>query len=307
MCPIKLWQYHALNKEIRLSHESKMNKIVIKTALGLVLLAIITLISYPIIYYGLLKKIVHIKNDVHIIDYYGKIRCLSLSTASNNISSCININNPELIFFDYIKKFITTLYINPDPQNILVLGLGGGTLPMTLHKILPQSNMDIVEINADVISAAKQYFLFREQENMKVYLDDALHYITLPQNVGKYDIVFVDLYDSHGIIKQLQEPIVLKTLLKLLASEGMVAVNWLMGRDADARIAYDKFLHSFCALFPYCNVLTAGNNFIIIGTTFDDVMVRAVKNQSMVNEKIVATGIDKKKLWQQFVGAHKNH
>ena len=39
------------------------------------------------------------------------------------------------------------LLLNPDPHSILIIGLGGGTLPRTLEKLLPQADIDVVEID----------------------------------------------------------------------------------------------------------------------------------------------------------------
>ncbi len=47
------------------------------------------------------------------------------------------------------------------PKRVLIVGLGGGTIPMALREILPQAQVDVVEIDPAVTKVARDYFGFR--------------------------------------------------------------------------------------------------------------------------------------------------
>ena len=47
----------------------------------------------------------------------------------------------------------------PEPKTILVIGLGGGTLPMAFHRLFNQTTIHAVEIDTAVVKVAKKYFL----------------------------------------------------------------------------------------------------------------------------------------------------
>ena len=40
--------------------------------------------------------------------------------------------------FEYTQMMLGALLLEPDPRSILIIGLGGGTLPRTLGKLLPR-------------------------------------------------------------------------------------------------------------------------------------------------------------------------
>jgi spermidine synthase len=48
------------------------------------------------------------------------------------------------------------------PQRVLIVGLGGGTIPSMFRKYLPDLQIDTVELDPEVVQVAKQYFGFRE-------------------------------------------------------------------------------------------------------------------------------------------------
>lgn len=48
------------------------------------------------------------------------------------------------------------LYLKPAPSKVLVIGLGGGTLPSALFRALPETDFDIVEIDPAVVRVAKK-------------------------------------------------------------------------------------------------------------------------------------------------------
>ena len=48
----------------------------------------------------------------------------------------------------------------PAPQNVLIVGLGGGSLPRALAAMLPATHIDVVEIDPAVTRVARSYFMF---------------------------------------------------------------------------------------------------------------------------------------------------
>jgi spermidine synthase len=49
------------------------------------------------------------------------------------------------------------LLFNPAPRSILMIGLGGGSLPKYCHRHLPQCDITVVEINPAVISLREAF------------------------------------------------------------------------------------------------------------------------------------------------------
>ena len=83
--------------------------------------------------------------------------------------SCIDLKQPERLVFEYTQMMLGALLLNPDPHSILIIGLGGGTLPRTLEKLLPNADIDVVEIDPAVVRVAQQYFGFQTDAHLHVY------------------------------------------------------------------------------------------------------------------------------------------
>ena len=80
---------------------------------------------------------------------------------------------------------------------MLIVGLGGGSLPSLLRKHYPRMTIDVVDIDADVVAVAKKYFGFREDAAMHVYVEDGRRFIEKCKQ--PYDIIFLDAYGPENI------------------------------------------------------------------------------------------------------------
>src|ERR1700722_17420646 len=90
--------------------------------------------------------------------------------------SCVYLKEPDHLVFEYTQMMLGALYLNPDPRSILIVGVGGGTLPRTLAKLLPDADIDVVEIDPAVVRVAQQYFGFRPNERVHVIEEDGRAY-----------------------------------------------------------------------------------------------------------------------------------
>ena len=68
--------------------------------------------------------------------------------------SCIELAHPDHMVFEYTRMMLGALFLNPDPHDILVIGLGGGTLPRALRQLLPAAHIDVAEIDPAVVRVA---------------------------------------------------------------------------------------------------------------------------------------------------------
>ncbi len=65
--------------------------------------------------------------------------------------SCINLSAPKRFALNYTRMMMAgTLFTGPAPQRVLIIGLGGGSIPTALREILPQAQIDVVEIDPAV-------------------------------------------------------------------------------------------------------------------------------------------------------------
>lgn len=69
-------------------------------------------------------------------------------------------------------------FVAETPLALLVVGLGGGSLPLFVHDHFPKSCIDAVEIDPSMLEVATQWFGFSQSNRMKVHIADGLDYIT---------------------------------------------------------------------------------------------------------------------------------
>ena len=78
-------------------------------------------------------------------------------------------------------------------KEILILGMGGGSVIKTLHNDFNyQHKITAVEIDPVIIKIADEEFDVKEGENLSIICDDAELFMQL--NTKKFDLIIIDLY-----------------------------------------------------------------------------------------------------------------
>ena len=60
---------------------------------------------------------------------------------------------------------------------VLVIGLGGGSLPLFIHDYFLQCIIDVVEIDPVMLEVAARWFDFLPEDRLKVHIADGLAYV----------------------------------------------------------------------------------------------------------------------------------
>ncbi len=162
-----------------------------------------------------------------LVTQTGTTRCLQFSVRSEQRNqSCIDTRRPRAMVFSYTRMSMSTLLFNPDPQTILVIGLGGGTLPTAFAELFPSAHIDAVEIDPAVVSVAQTYFGFVPGPNLQVAIRDARVWTkrALRQS-RRYDLIILDAFNGEYIPEHLMTLEYLEETRQLLAEGGTLAAN----------------------------------------------------------------------------------
>ncbi len=90
------------------------------------------------------------------------------------------------------KAFKDLLPSDFQPQNILVLGLAGGSVLKPINKNWPQVKVTAVEIDPLIIKIAKKHFKVKPSPKLNIVNQDAIDYVN---NLDKdFDLCLVDCY-----------------------------------------------------------------------------------------------------------------
>nr|XP_014345432.1 PREDICTED: methyltransferase-like protein 13 isoform X2 [Latimeria chalumnae] len=122
--------------------------------------------------------------------------------------------------------------------SMLVVGLGGGSLPLFIHDYFRQTSIDAVEIDPSMLEVATQWFGFTQDERMKVHIADGLDYINSLAENGNccYNVIMFDV-DSKDLTLGMScpppafvEETILQKVKRLLTPQGIFILN-LVCRD----------------------------------------------------------------------------
>jgi spermidine synthase len=138
--------------------------------------------------------------------------------------SVVKPGDPDHLELPYARVALAGLALCEEPRRILVVGLGGGTLPMFLRKHYPVAAIDAAEIDPEVVDVAKKYFGFREDERMHARTGDGRRFI---ENAAQadYDIIFLDAFGARDVPKHLTTLEFLQITRRALKPSGVVVSN----------------------------------------------------------------------------------
>jgi spermidine synthase len=119
-----------------------------------------------------------------------------------------------------------TLFASEQPRRILIVGLGGGSIPTALRQLLPEAQIDVVEIDPAVTRVARKFFDFRDGPMLRVSEVDGRVYVKRAAREGKqYDVILLDAFDHEYIPEHLLTKEYLTEVKSLLAPQGVLVAN----------------------------------------------------------------------------------
>ncbi|MFC1739385.1 spermidine synthase [Planctomycetota bacterium] len=201
-------------------------------------------------------QLIYKKNSLyHRIFVYQQGPVVSLrfgKQAGVQVQSQVNLNNLRHHMLEYTTLSFCGLLYTPEPEKMLVLGLGGGVIPREMHHYLPELEIDVAEIDPEIPVIAKRFFGFHENDNLKVHIADGRMFIKkqLQQEpVPKYDIVILDAFNSDYIPFHLMTKEFLDQVKGVLAEDGVVIANVFYSNRL-----FDAEIKTFLAVFGRCQV-----------------------------------------------------
>jgi spermidine synthase len=176
--------------------------------------------------------------------------------------SVVKIGDLDYLGLPYAKAAMIGLAFTDQVEHILVIGLGGGTIPMFLRKHYPNAHIDVVDVDPQIIALAKRYFNFREDDSLRAYLQDGRKFTTQIQK--PYDLIFLDAFTETGIPGHLATKEFLLALKKVLKLSGVIIAN-IWGTQTINPL-YKSMLRTYQEVFHEVyrlNVPEAGNKVVI--------------------------------------------
>ena len=208
------------------------------------------------------------KNGLITVTQDGNVRKIMVDNISQSMSA-----NSTTCGRLYWGKIIEVLkQERADIENILILGLGGGTLSHLVSKSYPHANITTIEYDPVMVEVAQEYFDIDSIPNHKVIVEDALRVVVDPMAYDiepqEIDVVIVDIFNGSSYPDLGKSGNFVGAVCDLLKTGGLVIFNRIYTLEHQEDVnAFIKFLEGFLEDVDTYTVAgyTNSDNIIIYG------------------------------------------
>ena len=173
-----------------------------------------------------LRKPAEDSETVYVSEKFG-VR--SLHIGSDTVQSSMRIARPWDLELSYTRSMMAFLLFQPEQRNVLMVGLGGGSVAKFIRHHRPETRLRVLEIDPQVVAIARQCFLVPTDDvHFEVLVCDGADYMA--REDVQADVIMVDGYDAEAHVESLATPEFYADCRARLAPGGVLVVN-LWGGD----------------------------------------------------------------------------
>ena len=149
-----------------------------------------------------------------------------LHIGGDAIQSAMRLSAPDALELEYTRAMMAFLLFCPQPQDVLMVGLGAGSIPRFLRTRMPDARVTVVEIEPGVVTAARQYFgLPPEDRRLRIVLGDGAEYV--PRHRASADVLLLDGFEDGAHAKELCTPRFYDAAHEALREGGVLCANFM--------------------------------------------------------------------------------
>ena len=147
----------------------------------------------------------------------------------------MRIDDPYALVNEYTRKMMGFLAFQPRPKQVLIIGLGGGSLVKYCHRHLPTTRITAVEIDPLVLALRSQFLVPPDDDRLTVIQGDgADHVAKMVDQEERINAILVDAYDHTGIAGAVVERSFVENAKQILGTNGIFVLN-LVAESVDAK------------------------------------------------------------------------
>jgi len=210
------------------------------------------------------------------------------------LQSAMTVKDPSSLRLLYSRYTSLGFTFRPDAKKMLLIGLGGGSIPKKVQKEFPNVEIDAVELDPEVIKIAKDHFNVKENSHLRLHAQDGRLFLTRTQN--QYDIILLDAYFTDATPFHLTTRQFFELAQKRLTPNGIIVANLISAVTGPAGKIARAFIRTQRQVFPQVYVFAARRPENVSLDTIQNVIVIATRDKQRVDIKEIvkrATAMDK--------------
>jgi spermidine synthase len=193
---------------------------------------------------------------------YEDERTVSMHFDISATQSSMRRADPHALELAYTRTMMGFVFVVPDPAAMLMIGLGGGSLPKYCSKHFPAADITVVEINPHVIAMRDAFFVPPDGPHFRVVCDDGAAFVARTDR--RFDIVLVDGFSYEGQPASLCSAAFYAACRRVLSERGIVVVN-LHEEEPDCSAYIERISHAFDGDVQVVAPESGGNRVVFAG------------------------------------------
>ena len=149
---------------------------------------------------------------------------------NNMPHSAMYLNGSNRAVYRYTDYFNMAFLFNPEAERVLFIGGGGFSGPKQFLEYYPNATVDVVEIDPDVVTVAREHFGVPDDPRLRVFAMDGRAFL---REAGTYDIVVLDAYSKTYVPFHLMTREFFEALDEHLSPDGVVVSNLISSLIGD--------------------------------------------------------------------------
>lgn len=208
--------------------------------------------------------------DVHIescsSDYNPELHVL-LSKGRYQLVTDKAIYSHEDLYDNFSKVMVKTMDLSHDDiKDVLVLGLGLGSIPIILDQINPGAyNITAVEIDEVICQLASDYAYPRIISSIDTIIGDAYSYVL--NCTEQFDLICVDLFVGDNTPQKFRSKRFIDALKSIESPRGVTIYNTLAYTKSDKSSSKEFYDEVYNQVFDRSEMVYAHKNYMLISNS----------------------------------------
>jgi len=139
------------------------------------------------------------------------------------VQSEMSLGEPDALSLRYTQAMMAFLLFLPRPRQIVIVGLGGGSLSKFCRRELPQARVTTVEVDEDVLALAELFDLPEADAQLRLVHADAAEYFA--GEGAPAEVILVDGCDAGGTAPAFNNGAFYRNVRARLRAHGIAVFN----------------------------------------------------------------------------------
>jgi spermidine synthase len=199
------------------------------------------------------------------------------------LQSAMTLKDPTALRLIYSRYTSLGLAFRADAKKMLLIGLGGGSIPKKLNREFPNLEIDAVEIDPEVIKIAKDHFNVKESKQLRLHAQDGRLFLTRTKN--QYDIIMLDAYFTDAMPFHLATKQFFELAQKKLTPNGIIVANLISAVTGPHGKIARAFTRTLGQVYPQTYIFASRRPENVSLDTIQNVIVVATRDKQRFDIK----------------------